>query len=438
MESSPKLQDYINDTTTDWGEALYNSLITDAQLNQIVNIVIANQSMQVPNRYATLIACFPDKQELAIDYNKRLLSAMMMQISKNYKADDKKQILTWLPDFIQQFINAYAAKPDNPDESQEMARWQMAEELKEASEQMGNVMKLADAMADFITAAGGASFYSKTANAQEAWLAAHPKFSKVASFIRVAALAGGLYTVVTGFMEWKHLDTQAKVELVITTVDLAGNIILAVPDIVKIGDMSLSGIVKVARWFNSTRVGQFISNGLDRVVQHLPDMPDWLTRLGARIGDFFDAAKRTIVDTAEFLSKFFRGFATFMRFFGVAVAGAFAVLSTITFVKDLIDGAPTLDTVFDGLIMGAGIAETICLVIDLVVVTEIFAVAAAIFAVLGLIFVIVEMFLPHPKPESPMDKFLNEHGVPFVNALPDPPKDWKEPETPKKVQVVHA
>lgn len=436
IESSPKLKTYLDDKTTDWGQKLYDTLTTDEQINQVVNIVIANQSMQVPNRYATLIACFPNKSDLAIQYNKMLVSALMMHISSDYDGSDKSQIMEWLPDFIQQFILAYEHQPTDPDEQAEMARWEQAEALKEAAEAIGGIVQLANAMADCITAAGGASFYSKTKDAQQAFLDAHPKFSKVASFLRVAMLAGGIYSAVEGFMHWKELDTKGKIGLIITTVDLVGNLILAIPDIIKITDMSISGIVKVSRWFSSTRVGTLLSEGLDRLASRLPDAPDWLVRIATKIGDFFDAAKRLIVDSAEFLSKIFRGFAKFMRFFGVAVAGAFAVLSTITFVEDLLSGASTVDTVFDGLIAGTGILETVCLVVDLLVVTEVFAVAAAVLAVLGIIFVIVEMLIPKPKPESPMDKFLKDTGIPFIAKLVEPPADWDEDKSLKIAQLM--
>lgn len=424
IESSPKLQKYINDKSTDWGQKLYDTLTTDAQINQVVSIIIATQSMQVPNRYATLIACFPGKSDLAIEYNKTLVSALMMHVSSNYDANDKSQIMEWLPDFIEQFILAFEHEPSNPDQQAEMARWAQAQALKEAADALGGILKLADAMANCIATAGGASFYSKADGAKELFIQAHPKFSNVASFLRVAVLAGGVYSSVQGFMKWKELDTKGKIELIVTTVDLVGNLILAVPDFIKVTRMSISGIVKVSRWFASTRVGRLLSAGMDRLASWLPETPNWLTRIASRIGEFFDAVKKTIEDAAKFMSKLFRGFAKFMRFFGVAVAGAFAVLSTITFVKDLINNAPTVQATFDGLIAGTGIMETVCLVVDLVVVTEVFAVAAAALAVLGIIFVIVEMLIPKPKPESPMDKFLKETGIPFISGLEDPPSDW--------------
>jgi hypothetical protein len=439
IESSPKLQQYINDPVNDWGQKLYEALTTDAQINQVVSIIIANQSMEIPNRYSTLIACFPNKSNLAVDYNKQIMSALMMKISNNYNADDKDQIMDWLPDFIQQFITTYEHQPSNPDEQQEMARWEQAQELQEAAEQMGGVIKLADAMASVISTAGGATFYSKSSNAQEEWLRNYPKFGKVASFIRVGVLAGGIFSVVTGFMDWQNLKPKDKAGLIITTVDLAGNLILAVPDIIKVGDISLNGIAKVSRWLSSTSVGRMLSTGLDRVARALPEAPDWLVRLGTRMGEFFDSARRIIVDTAEYLSTFFRGFARFMQFFGVAVAGAFAVISTITFFEDLKNGAPGLQTAFDGIIAVAGIAETVCLVLDLVVLTTtVFAVAAAVFAVIGLIFVVVELFLPHPKPESPMDKFLKETGIPFVDKLPSPPSNWGKSEKVTSQPLAYA
>lgn len=424
IESSPKLQTYINDKSTDWGQKLYDALTTSEQLNQVVNIIIATQSMQVPNRYATLIACFPGKSDLAIQYNKILVSALMMHVSTNYDANDKSQVMEWLPDFIEQFIVAFEHEPSDPNQQKEMARWAQAQALKEAADALGGILKLADAMATCIATAGGASFYSKADGAKALFMEAHPKFSQVASFLRVAVLAGGVYSTVQGFMKWKQLDTRGKLELVITTVDLVGNLILAVPDFIKATKMSISGIVQVSRWFASTRVGRAFSAGLDRLARWLPERPDWLTRIASRIGDFFNAVKKTIEDAAKFMSKIFRGFAKFMRFFGVAVAGAFAVFSTITFVKDLINNAPTVQATFDGLIAGTGILETVCLVIDLVVITEVFAVAAAALAVLGIIFVIVEMLIPKPKPESPMDKFLKETGIPFISGLEDPPSDW--------------
>ncbi len=424
IESSPKLQTYINDTSTDWGQKLYDALTTDAQINQVVNIIIQTQSMATPNRYATLIASFPDKSELAIQYNKMLVSSLMVHISSNYDPKDKSQVMEWLPDVIQQFITVFEHKPTDPDQQAEMARWALAQDLKDAVDTAGGVVNLANAMADCFTSAGGASFYGKAEEAQKAFLEAYPKLSKAACFLRVGYLAGGICSTVEGFMGWKELDTQGKIQQIVTTVDLVGNLILAVPDVIKSTELTIRGIVKFYRWCASPKIGTALTEGLDRLARWFPDMSDWLARIASRIGRFFDAAKKLIVDSAEFMSKIFRGFAKFMRFFGVAVAGAFAVLSSITFIKDLTEGKSTKESAFDGILAGSAILETVCLVVDLLVVTQAFAIAAAVFAVLGLIFAIVEVWVHKPKPESPMDKFLKETGIPFISGLAEPPADW--------------
>ena len=79
-------------------------------------------------------------------------------------------------------------------------------------------------------------------------------------------------------------------------------------------------------------------------------------------------------------------------------------------------GQPVSKIVVDGIMAAANIGMTVCLVLDLVVATTVFAMAAAVFAVIGIIVAIIAMFVV--KPKNPLDEFMTDTVIPFIDGLP--------------------
>ena len=75
--------------------------------------------------------------------------------------------------------------------------------------------------------------------------------------------------------------------------------------------------------------------------------------------------------------------------------------------------------------MASNVLGAACMALDLVVASEVFAFAGPILALVGVVLTLVEMFLPHPRPESPVEEYVRAKVVPFVNNLPFPPTGWK-------------
>lgn len=417
--SSPRLQDFINDGGDKWAKKLYDAITTVPQMNLMINRIIADghAGNTLANRYATLLAALQPSGELAMKYHKTIALRSLSEISDTVNLDDKTQIMTWLPQVIQEFINQYLVAPTNPTKEQ-LERQAMAQELKEAAEQIGSVSDLAGAFADALVASVGATLVQRTENAEDAFSAKFPKLAKAGRFLMVGAWMGGLYSAIIGFEHWDDLSNTEKAALILAVVDLFGDLILAVPKILEAGSVGLEEILLIRNYFSGSRM----IVGMEVAVVAVDE--DWFSRGAKAMQGFFDAAKKAITTEGTFWGKMFKNLATAMKWLGAAISAAFAVISTIQFINDIKDGAPVQDEAFDGIIAASNIAETVCIVIDLAVTDTVFAAAGAIFAVIGVVFTLVEAFVPQPKPESPVDKFMSDTLDPFIAKLPTPPTGW--------------
>jgi len=219
--------------------------------------------------------------------------------------------------------------------------------------------------------------------------------------------------VVKAFQNWRSLKPEDKAKAILTTVQLGLSAIDVVPAFLKgIKEMGLKGWNQFQEWRSGTAANDQVGD-----LNSLEDVDaDWV-RVGAdETSPLFNAAEGEVKTTGTLWESIFEGAGKVVGVIGVAVSAAFAVLTTVDFVKDILSGQPVSKIVLDGVMAAANIGLTVCLVLDMVVAATVFAMAAAVLAVIGIIVAIIEMFVV--KPKNPLDEFMSDTVIPFIDGLP--------------------
>ncbi|MEM7181976.1 MAG: hypothetical protein AAF518_13750 [Spirochaetota bacterium] len=415
VQAKPRLQAYINDKSTDWAQKLFDVITSPAQFTLMVNRVFgaAGQkgAMEPANNFSTLLTALQRSGELAQTYYKSVLAGSLTNVIHQSTAGGKDEIMKWLPDFLQAFLNKVATGGSVPDSAKITA-----EQIKEMQQLMGgNLTNVAAELADLMSHANGANILQKTKNMETAFAKKYPKLGAVGRSMFFACWTAGVIMVIQSFQNWKNLSDEKRTEAIISAVDLGFQGIEVVPEfLMGIKKMGLKGWQKFTNWRNSRNAVAKVENindGLDK---------NWAENGSKATGELFDSEGKVIKSGESLWSRFLKGATLLNKIIavvGVIAAAAFAVLSTIDFINDLNSGQPVTKIVFDGLIAATNVASAVCLVVDLFVTTTVFAMAAAILAIVGLVLAIVAMFVV--KPKNPLTEFMENTAIPFVNGLPE-------------------
>jgi len=333
-----------------------------------------------------------------------VMTATLASTAHKTTWSDVNTVMDWLPDFLQTFLTQVAQSGTVPDEAKIIAQ-----QIAELQQQLGgSLTAVAQELAGFVVNANGATILQKTQNAQSAFLQKFPKFTAVAEGMFFMAWCGGIYMVVKAFQDWKNLKPEDKARAILCTVQLGLSALDVVPAFIKgVMNMGVDGWNKFQEW----RASRASAEWMDRLVRADPDLEP--LEYPRQIELFTSGGVKT---TGTLWESIFEAADKIVGVIGVVASAAFAVLSAIDFANDIREGQPISKQALDGVMMAANFAMTVCLVLDLVVASTVFAMAAAVFAIIGIIVAIVEMFVV--KPKNPLDEFMSNTVVPFVNGLP--------------------
>ena len=331
---------------------------------------------------------------------------------------------------IQQFVEKYildptkdpSVDPNNPKSvAGRAALYAQASALQEATTAFGNVGHLGRAMANVLAAASGETAAMRAANAEKTWSETYPKLAKAGKFFLFAALVGGVLIAILGIQNWSALSKEKRAALVISCVQLFGNFVMTLGEMVNwLGKTAAERM----KFLFKQRIYLSEPPSVSRTVRALDEAdPHWV---GGAADNMRNLLKQGDKAAESFFARFMRNFKVVMRFVAVAVAAAFAVIATIEFHDSLNDpDADAKTRAFEGIVACAAIAETVCIGLSMLVWATVFAAAGAVFAVIGVGFAMVMLFSPHDPPETPVEQFLREEVHPFVNGLDNPPEDWE-------------
>lgn len=404
VATQPRLADYIADATTDWATQLYDAVTTPEQIilamNRIFGAAGSPGAMSTVNNFATMLNALQPSGALATQYMQNFQASSMIGNVHQLTVTSQTTFAEWLPEWLQEFLNYVATNQNVPDSAQ-LAAQQLQTFIQQNN---GSLTQAAGVLAGFVMDANGVTILGKASNAAVAFAEAYPSLTGLGNMFFFASWCTGTVMLGEAFMNWGNLTTAQRVETVTASVALGMQALASAPGFLQgLKAMGLKG------WNQLT---EFCAG---------PDAASYWQQLQINgddplLGGAQAAADALVDGDAGALATLCAGAKTLLGPISVIASGVFAVFSAIKFANDLKSGAPTMQTAFDGVMMATQIASTVCLTIGLAIGSVVFAFAAAVFGIIGVVVAIVEMF--ELKPVSPLQEFMNDTVIPFVNGLP--------------------
>lgn len=409
IEAVPRLNDYINDVPGAWAQQLYDAITTSQQINLMQARIVSGDSSLL-NRYSTILSILDPTTKLARQYYSINIITSLHATTNSLVFDSTDQIMRWLPDFIQAYINQYITLPENPTAAQ-LTQHEVAITLQKAIQAAEDINSLCRSIADVIVMVSGKSgTFQKAEAAAEAFATKYPTLSALLGrSFKFIMYAGAIYLAIVGFQNWDNLSPQDKGTLITTVVAFSAELISAVPEVVQSGRLSIEAFVRFVNKCNDRDAALLFDTGLSRIDAK------WIQSGAPNVGKDLSFWAELVGGEQRLL--------LITKWFGVAVSAAFAAFSTWTFAEDLEHGASTEQEAFDGIIAASALISTIVLGVDATLTSMDIALAGLaelgpIFAILGGIFALVELFVIHPQPpESPIDAFMGDTLRPLLERL---------------------
>ncbi|WP_321475433.1 hypothetical protein [uncultured Paludibaculum sp.] len=421
----------VVDPEHNWAQILYDYMTTPFIMNQAVNKIILGHGMDEANNRATILMALQPSGDLARDYHNRLTCRSLHLPIEHLNLNDKDKVGAWLTDTIQAYIDGLLHDKLKADiDPVTKARMiQTAREVQQAVDAAGNVANLAAKLATIVVAADGKAFWEKLASAQTTMQKVGYGFAKG---FYVIAILGGIMQSISAFANWNKLTDDRKATAVISTIAIVAKIVEKVPEIAEGGAVAWTTLKELNKVQADKEVLEdtlscvniadenAITNGASEVTELVTDA----TKLEGSAWGLFE---KTIGMACKVI--------------GVLAAIGFAALSTYTFIKDLLTGAPIKTAVLDGIMMAANICAAAFAFAGVVVTamgitTAIPVIGGAIAAIIGIVAALIAMFWPTPPPVSPVERFMTEVMKPAVAPtgwVKPAPQDWRpgDPIPPK-------
>jgi hypothetical protein len=424
-ESTGGLSDYIDDQkwhthdgkidpAHNWGAKLYAALVQPERLNMTFNGVMSGFGMANFNRHTALLMALEPTGELAKKYHKLFLTRALAASISHLNLSKKKPVQSWLELAIDGLVTVVSKKNVKlpVDAATAKQLHELAQEVEDAVDQAGGIAELAEALADLVVAVQGAlrrgeDFWDVLRAVESSWEMAGYVFARS---IYVIAILGGLIAAVVAFLNWNKLSDVEKGEAITGVVTV----------VAKIAE-SLKGIFTGEWSFTSSVQLELATSTPDTAVPLLENTTkEQIEDATGEVGDMVDAEERMINPAGSRFAQYFETaggiFDATTAIIGAAAAAAFAVLSTVSFIEDLINHASVSTTVLDGIIAAANIGVAIALGVSFLFAFLTVPILGAVCAIIGVIAALIELLIPQPKPETPAEKFMQNNLIPAMSG----------------------
>jgi hypothetical protein len=441
--SVPKIQPYLNDNVPDengktggekWAQALYDDVYTP----NLPIWISAYRSAGTPdanqlNAACELLMVLQPTGVIAQQFYNDVVVAVLGSQSVKTDIQTVDNTAPWLTDWLQVFLATAASNPAIiPDE------WKLAtEQANDLVQNSANgAADVALSMANILSNAPGSSVWTVCQAAEDSWANQYPKWSIAGKLIFVAAFSFGIQQIVGAYSNWKNLGSAEKGKTVIATVGFAAQLMQTFPEILtmlKAGGSQLKQLVqKLINWVSSKLGGDVIFEIGESVDAN------WVQTGIDETSALIDVEARVIKTEGTLWEKVLTSSALkiVLKVVAVIVAAAAAILSVLQLMSDLNTNQPFTKTVLDGLIAAADAVAAVCVVVDVIITSVVANVLGAVLAILGAIIAIIEAFVL--KPENPLETFMTQVAIPFVNGLPSQTPPPGESSSTTVIEVVFA
>ena len=418
-EAANGLSDYVADQAAhtvdgkidpahDWATQLFNAMTQPQRLNMTFNGLMNGFSMDNINRHTGLLMAIEPGGKLAKKYHKTLLVRSLAASIEHLDLSRKASVASWLEQAISGLITVVVQKktplPVDPDTAKRLE--ELAQELDDAVDEAGGITGLAGALADLLVAASsqrvGTDFWDVLRATQVAWKKAGYVFARG---IYMIAIIGGLVSSIISFLRWDKLNPIEKASAITAVIEVAAKIAETMKQILS-GEWSFTDTGQLRESISNIELTEPLLPNDEQVQDAAEDFADDANPDGNGIA----------TEGTSWAELFSEGFDVVMSVIGAITAGTFAILSTITFIEDLIDNETISTTVLDGVIAAANIGVAIAAVVSIFSAAACVPILGAVCAVIGVIAALIEMLIPKPKPETPAEKFMENNLLPAMGG----------------------
>ena len=230
---------------------------------------------------------------------------------------------------------------------------------------------------------------------------------------------GGVASVITSLVkgDWKNMPDVERAEFVTNCVQLGVTGFQAVPLIWQgVKSVTLPVWNKLNSWWNApAQQQQVIAQQRNVLGEEEPLLPAEARTVDSLITE--SQAIGTLGKGTIFERIFAEGtFTGALKIVGAVAAVAMAGYSLWQLINDVKAHGSVTTIVFDSLMFTANMLAAVCLVADLFVATSWLPIAGALLAIAGILIGFLAGFFE--KPDNPIDDWMVDHGIPFVNGLP--------------------
>jgi uncharacterized membrane-anchored protein len=439
----PRLYDYINDKNHDWAQELYKKLTDGPQFQLMVNRVIGCQgdpkAMAPVNNFACLLTALDPTGKKAKDYfNAVVTGVLQSQVPK--VLHNKEELERWLPHTLEAVLRELAeGETQREGISKAEAEFVYQYYLKNAS-------SATTGFANLLLSLSSTSLFDKAKEFEGACEAAFSSTRVAAFFGKLFLVVGwvtGLVSIIYAFAhgikaDWEKMTDPQKAKFVtgiaqtiITAFDAGRLVWRGIKFIWDKGvEFARAFWAKLEEALNDAPVINKIEAEADAFLESVGEDGGLISSgasetapLIAQMAEAGEAGEEAVVATSRLWPLFAKAGVTVLKVFGAITAVAMAAWSLWTLIDDLTKNPTVTTKVFDSLIFIANTLAAVCIVTSLFVESTVIPIAGAILAIIGAIIAILAMFLE--KPANPIDVWMVDVGIPFVNGLSDAKQEMR-------------
>ncbi|MEU1820255.1 hypothetical protein ABZ543_34515 [Streptomyces roseifaciens] len=426
IEAHPRLQDYIDDDGPGWAEKLHVALTEPAQLRMVVNRIRNSErdrACAAPlTQFSTLLTALSPDGKYGVRYTKSVTLGLMAGIVPRIRLGKaggpvSDPAAEWIPLAFENMLRAYAAGklPEQDDLPREQATSMANDVAKHAldiGKSLAAVFKSLESR-DLIRSA-----YYLEQQVQKTFAERWPRLMPAARFFLAVAWIGGIAMIIVALTcgKWEGLSSFKRQQLVLQSTQAAIKSFDNVPVLYR-GAKNLG----LKAW-RKLQAGSVAPEALDSVelavIKVSPSAEtDWMIAAAAEVSGHLrsDMGKGSLW---EELLPSMKTVGRALKFLGVAVAVSMTVISGMQLYDEFKKHDRPSRLVWDTLIFAVNTAATVFMVAGMFWATSWIPIAGAALALAGVIITLLAWFLD--KPESPVAKWFDDVGVPFVDRLPGP------------------
>jgi len=425
-----RLQDYINDGGIKWAQAVLDYYMKPSNLMSTMIRIKATADMTLVNNQISLLTALDSSGDIAQQYQTNLLGRLTLQTGiLETTITDEDATLNWLSDTLQ-YINDSFDQGVTPTATAATSVGQVSptpdfaasvQDLKDVIKYYGTAANAAKAIFNAFALYKGTTINGQISGAMDAFKQSCPVGAGAVKLFTFLAWVGGVFNTAVAYMNWNSQGDTKKAGVIVKTVDL-------VVSFAKMGLDLLNPLVSgsqaalQAAISESSRLTSVVEDVVSSCIEGEITTNEAIWRLDAVVSGLKMAnAEAKSLETPAFWEKVFAKAGVMVKIFTVLITAATLVLNVIDFVRDIKDGKPLQQTIFDGITMALTLGTLVIQIVDLVITSVVCTVLSAAFALLGIIATIVYMFLPTPTTPTPVQTFGADHALPYLANLPEPP-----------------